>query len=106
MEETLSSNKTGALCHRANRTKSWFEMKRISVRPWSSQSPDLNPIEHLWEVIKKSETRPCKNLEELKVAIFVSWNSIDVSVTENLASLILQHCLLVIAARGCNTKWL
>ena len=80
-------------------------MKRISVRPWSSQSPDLNPIEHLWEVIKKSETRPCKNLEELKVAIFVSWDSIDSSVTENLVSSIPQRCVEVIVARGGSTKY-
>ena len=94
-----------APCHRANRTKSWFEMKRISVRPWSSQSPDLNPIEHLWEVIKKSETRPCKNLEEFKVDIFVSWDSIDASVTVNLVSSIPQRCVEVIAARCGSTKY-
>ena len=64
-----------------------FERKGISVSPWPLQSPDLNLIGHLWEVIKKKlETRPCKNLEELKVAIFESWDSIDASVTENLVS--------------------
>ena len=90
---------------RANRTKSWFKMKRISVIPWPSQSPDLNPIEHLWEVIKKSETRPCKNLEELKVAIFVSWDSNNASVREKFVSSIPRGCVVVIAARGSSTKY-
>ena len=78
----------------------------LSVCPWPSQSPDLNPIEYLWEVIKeKLETRPRKNLEELKVAIFESWDSIDASVTENFISSIPRRCAVVIAARGGSTKY-
>ena len=92
----------GAPCHRANWTKSWFERKGISVSQWLSQSPDLNPIEHLWEVIKKKlETRPCKSL----VATFESWDSIDASVTENLVSSMPRRCAAVITVRGGSTKY-
>ena len=75
----------GAPCHTAKSTMSWFERKGITVSPWPSQSPDLNPIEHLWEIMKKRlEKRPCKNMDELKEAIFETWESITSNTTGSL----------------------
>ena len=37
-----------------NIVKQFFEEKNITVLPWSSQSPDINPIENLWSIIKKT----------------------------------------------------
>ena len=68
--------------------------------------PDANPIEHLWELIKKKlEDRPCKNLDELTKAIFKAWNSITADVTANLVSSMPQRCAAVIAANGGHTKY-
>ena len=65
-------------CHTASSTKAWFQRKNIEVFPWPSQSPDLNPIEHVWEEMKtKMENRTCKNVEELERAIFQCWQDID-----------------------------
>ena len=96
----------GAPYHRANSTMSWFARKGISVSPWPSQSPDLSPIEHLWEEIKKRlDAKPCKDLEELKAAIFELLENIDEDVTKKLVSSMSWRCASVTAAHGGSTKY-
>ncbi len=96
----------GAKCHTAKYSMDWFAASHISVLPWPSQSPDLNPIEHLWEIIKKKmDSTPVKNKEELKDLIFKTWNSITPDITANLVDSMRNRCQAVINSRGGVTKY-
>ena len=45
---------------------------------WPSCSPDFNPIENLWTIVKSNvEKRLPKNLNSLKEFMTEEWNSIS-----------------------------
>ncbi len=66
-----------APAHTAKGTKSWFNDHDVTVLDWPANSPDLNPIENLWGIIKKKmrDTRP-NNADDLKAAIKATWASL------------------------------
>ncbi len=58
-------------------TKSWFNDHGVTVLDWPANSPDLNPIENLWGIVKRKmrDTRP-NNADDLKATVKETWASI------------------------------
>ena len=54
--------------HSATKTKEWFAENNFEVLEWPAQSPDLNPIEHLWEILDRFSKK-----DILKMAIKEAW---------------------------------
>ena len=59
--------------------KNWLNNQTYQVLDWPAQSPDLNPIEHLWSLLKRClneyETEP-KGMVELWNRVTIEWNKI------------------------------
>jgi transposase len=75
---------------------------------WPANSPDLNPIETLWKIVKdllRHCPRP-KNKEEMAQTIQSTWDTISL---EQLQTLILRtmpdRMQTIILARGSSIRW-
>lgn len=63
-----------APCHRANKVKQLFSEKGIRLLDWPGNSPDLNPIENLWAIVKlEAQKKDCTTLEKMTLAIIDIW---------------------------------
>ena len=41
------------LCHTSKKMLTFFKQAKLTVLDWPGNSPNLNPIENLWAIIKK-----------------------------------------------------
>lgn len=70
------------------------------------QSPDLNPIEHLWDVLeKKIRERTITSKEMLKNALKEEWEAISPEITAKLVGSMKRRLLEVIKRRGYPTSY-
>lgn len=94
--------------HTSKKAKKWFEDNEIQVMKWPAQSPDLNPIEHLWHHLKNKVGAiepPPASLEELWERVQVEWNGIGKEVCQNLIESMPRRMQAVIQAKGGYTKY-
>ena len=94
--------------HRSGLAKQWIKDQGFKVLLWPSQSPDLNPIEHLWDHLKRKlagyEVEP-KGILELWDRVEQEWNNIGAEVCQNLIESMPRRVAAVVKAKGGHTKY-
>ncbi len=77
-----------------------------TVLEWPSQSPDLNPIEHLWRDLKMAvHQRLPSNLTELERICKEEWQRIPKSRCEKLVASFPKRLMAVLNQKGASTKY-
>jgi transposase len=94
--------------HTSKKASQWFEDNDIQVLVWPSQSPDINPIEHLWVHLKRAllaYPTPPKGVHELWERVEVEWNGISAETCQNLIESMPRRIRAVIRAEGGHTDY-
>jgi transposase len=94
--------------HKAKLTQAWLKDHEIAVLDWPAQSPDLNPIEHLWNEVErrlKQHPEPPTRQSELWEKLEEVWNGIEADVCLKLINTMPERIMDVIKAKGGYTRW-
>ena len=96
-----------APCHTARSIKTWFQENGISVMEWPTNSPDLNPIGNLWDLVKSKTYKkgPFHNLDSLWDTFCHEWYVLDSSICVPLIESINNRMKEVIKAKGGPTNY-
>ena len=90
----------------AKSEKRWFGEKRVPVLPWPSQSPDLNPIENLWNMVDATvKGASPTTVDELERVLHDAWAAIPRSTCARLVASMPRRCAAVIKRKGYATKY-
>ena len=92
-------------CHKA---RNWFQDHDFNVMLWPAHSPDLNPIEHLWNHLKRrlaGYEEEAKGMLELWERVQVEWDKIEPEVCQILIESMPRRMEAVIKAKGGYTKY-
>ena len=95
-----------APCHRSKKVLDWLKTKQIDTIDWPGNSPDLNPIENLWAILKrKLKMKPIRNRSDLIKAASNEWEKLPEDILKNLIYSIPNRIKEVIKKNGGQTKY-
>lgn len=89
--------------HSAGIVSQFFDQHDIERLVWPPQSPDINPIENLWAIIKAKMQKKFpipKTRDELIEQVFAIWSDIDMQLLEKLSDSIFKRMEEVLKRKG------
>lgn len=97
--------------HIAAHSLDFLGTNHINLLPWPARSPDLSPIEHLWDAIGRQLHDPIMypdppaTIAELRQRILDQWHAIRLDLVHNLIGSISNRIQLCIQQRGGPTRY-
>jgi transposase len=87
--------------HTSHKAKNFINENIPVLIDWPSNSPDINPIENLWELLKRNvEKRRPQNSEDLKRLMVEEWERIPDFVLKKLIESMPARCNEIIRLQG------
>ncbi|GFV21353.1 transposable element Tcb2 transposase [Trichonephila clavipes] len=91
-----------APCHRTVAAEQLLESEDIERMDWPARSPDLNPIEHVWEFLGRrleARTLPPVTIRELLLALQDEWAAMPQQLIDTLILSMGRRCETCLAVR-------
>ena len=94
--------------HAARLTQAFMRQERMNVLEWPPYSPDLNPIEHLWDELGRRVYKrqpPPANVADLTLALQDEWRNIPMATIARLCDSMLRRIQACDRAHGGHTRY-
>ncbi|GFX31414.1 transposable element Tcb2 transposase [Trichonephila clavipes] len=92
-----------APCHRTVAAEQLLESEDIERMNWPARSPDLNPIEHIWDFLGRrlvARALPPVTIRELRLALQDEWAAMPQQLIDTLILSMGRRCETCLAVRG------
>ncbi|UYV84223.1 hypothetical protein LAZ67_X001577 [Cordylochernes scorpioides] len=89
--------------HRARLVNEYLQSENIRRMDWPARSPDLNPIEHVWDALGRriGARHPSpRTLVELRTALLEEWGLLPLDLLQSLVNSMRARCETLIAVRA------
>ncbi len=106
--ENFTLQDDNARPHRAHIVTQYLEEQNIARMEWPPTSPDMNPIEHAWDQLKRAVWRrphPPTTLDELRIAAVQEWDNLPQPDLDNLINSMPRRVRACRLARGGVTRY-
>jgi hypothetical protein len=92
--------------HTSRMIHSWLHNNGISCIDFPPYSPDLNPMENVWnEMARRVEMRQAESIEQLQNIVAEEWTTTSIEFLVKLAHSMPKRCTAVIEAKGGHTNY-
>ena len=93
--------------HVARICTEFLQAEQVPVLPWPAYSPDMSPIEHLWDVMDRQVRQRVPipgNVRELRTALGEEWDNIPQATIDNLMGSMRRRLTALRDAHGGHTR--
>ena len=94
--------------HRSRAVSAYLQSEAVTSVPWLAMIPDLNPIEHMWDMLgRRMQDRepPVQNIRQLEAALHREWQQLSQQDIQRLTGGMRRRVEAVIQARGGYTRY-
>ena len=68
------------MLHRSRAVTAYLQSEAVTSVPWPAMCPDLNPIEHIWNMLGHrilAREPPVQNIRQLEAALHREWQQLS-----------------------------